>query len=70
MVLSAVPEVLKAYISLTVLGIYVPKSRRAFANFTIGPYFLNLSQQHKQVKENIFSYFILLLSFLVQRATI
>lgn len=28
--LSAVPKVLKAYISLTVLGVYVPKSLRAF----------------------------------------
>lgn len=62
--LSAVPKVLKAYISLTVLGIYVPKSLRALANFTVGPYFLNLRQQHKQVKENFFFYFILLPGFL------
>lgn len=34
--LSAVPKVLKAYLSWTVLGIYVPKSLGAFANFTIG----------------------------------
>lgn len=40
--LSAVLKVLKAYISLTVLRVYVPKSLRAFANFTLGPYFLNL----------------------------
>lgn len=39
--MSAVPKVLKAYISCTVWVIYVPKSLRAFANFTIGPYFLN-----------------------------
>lgn len=60
MMLSAVPKVLKACISLTVWGIYVPKSVRAFANFTMGPYFSNLRQQHKQVKENIFLYLILL----------
>lgn len=64
MMLSAVPKVLKAYISLTVLGIYVPKSLRALANFTVGPYFLNLKQQHKQVKTFFFiiSFFCLVSS--------
>lgn len=62
--LSAAPMVVKDYLSWTVLGIYVPKSLRAFANLSIGPYFLNFRQQHKQVKENILKYFVLLPGFL------
>lgn len=53
--LSALPKVLKAYLSWTILWIYVPKSVRVFANFTVSPYFLNFRWQYKQVKENIFN---------------